>query len=172
MYLYLLSRIFLYTRKSHCIFSNTTAFYVISEYFRSPLTHIPDFIYHILVKFRLMTDQKNTSSVFFECTLQSFFCIDIQVVRRLVEKQYIRVSVNQFAQTYLCLLTTTQNADLTLYMLCGQTTFCQRRTNFILCIGRKFLPQFFDTGCLVITFYFLLKVTQLQIFSTFTVPFE
>ena len=94
------------------------------------------------------------------------------MVSRLIQKQYVCVSVDQFAQTYLRLLPTAQDADLTLNVFCGQTAFCQCRTHLILCIGRKFLPQFFNTGCFVIPLYFLLKISQLQIFSTFTVTFK
>ncbi len=39
-----------------------------AENLRCPLAHIPDFIHHILIKFRFMADEKDTSAVF----LQSF----------------------------------------------------------------------------------------------------
>ena len=34
-----------------------------------PLAHIPDFVYHILIKFRLMADQQDTSTILLQCSL-------------------------------------------------------------------------------------------------------
>ena len=90
------------------------------------------------------------------------------MVCRLVEQENIGLGIHDLAQTYLCLLTTTQNADLTLYMLCGQTTFCQCGTDLILCVGRKILPELFDTGGTVVAFDFLFKIADLEIFSQFS----
>ena len=51
------------------------------------------------------------------------------MIGRLIQKQYVCVSVDQFAQTYLRLLPTAQDTDLTLNVFCGQTAFCQDVVN-------------------------------------------
>lgn len=119
-----------------------------------------------------MTDQKDASPVFLQSFLQRIFCINIQMVCRFIQQKKIRIPVQKLAQAYLCLLATTQDPDLTFYVLCRQSTFCQCRADFILGTGRKLLPQLFYTCIFIFTFYFLFKVTDLQIISKFTVPFQ
>ena len=88
-----------------------------------------------------MTDQKDASPVFLQSFLQRIFCINIQMVCRFIQQKKIRISVQKLAHAYLCLLATTQDPDLTFYVLCRQSTFCQCRADFILGTGRKLLPQ-------------------------------
>ena len=56
------------------------------EYFRRPFAHVPDFIYHILIEFRFVTDQKDAPSVFLQGFFQRILCIHIQVVGRLIQE--------------------------------------------------------------------------------------
>ena len=60
----------------------------------------------VLVKIRLMTNQKNASLVLLESALQFVLCVDIQMIGRLVKKQKVCLAVHQFAETHLGLLTT------------------------------------------------------------------
>ena len=94
------------------------------------------------------------------------------MVCRLIQKKNIGISINQLAETDLGLLSAAQYPHLTLNMLRGKATFCKCRTNFILCVGREFLPQFLDTGSLVVSLDLLLKISELEIFSSLTVSLE
>ena len=53
-----------------------------------------------------MADEKDTSAVFPENFFQLVFCIHIQMVGGLIQKQDIGITVHQFTETDLCLLTT------------------------------------------------------------------
>ena len=114
-----------------------------------------------------MADQENTSLIFDQSLLQSFFGIHIQVVGRLVQKQDICFFVYQFAQTHLCLFTTAQYTHLALDMLGSKPAFCKSGPYFILSIRRKFRPDLINTGSFVVSFYFLFTVSDLKILSKF-----
>ena len=112
-----------------------------------------------------MTDQKDASAIFLKRFFKRVFSIYIQMVCRFIEKQDIGFAVNDFAEADFCLFAAGKNADLAFDMLCSKTAFCKSRTDFVLGIGRKFTPDFFDTGCFVVTLYFLFKISDLKIFS-------
>ena len=114
-----------------------------------------------------MTDQKDAAFVFFESTFQSLLCIHIQMVGGLIQEQDIGVTVDQLAKPYLGLFSTAQDAYLAFDVLCGKSAFSQCGTDLILCVGRKILPELFDTGGTVVAFHFLFKIADLEIFSQF-----
>ena len=53
-----------------------------------------------------MADEKDTSTVFPESFFQLVFCIHIQMIGWLIQKQNVGITVYQFAETNLSLLTT------------------------------------------------------------------
>ena len=114
-----------------------------------------------------MADQENASLIFDQCLLQSFFCIHIQMIGRLVQKQNVRFFIHQLTQTHLRLLPATQYTYLTFNMLGSQTAFGESRPHFILSIRRKLRSDLINTGSLVITLYFLLKISNLKILPKF-----
>ena len=107
-----------------------------------------------------MADQENASLIFDQCLLQSFFCIHIQMVGRLVQKQNVRFFIHQLTQTHLRLFPATQYTYLTFNMLGSQTAFGESRPHLILSIRRELRPDLINTGSLVITLYFLLKISE------------
>ena len=52
-------------------------------------------------------------------------------------------------------------------MLRCKSAFCKRGTHLILCIRRKFLPQFLNTTITIFSFYFLLKITKFKVITKF-----
>ena len=89
------------------------------------------------------------------------------MIGRLVQKQNVRFFIHQLTQTHLRLLPATQYTYLTFNMLGSQTAFCKSRPHLILSIRRKLRPDLIDTGSLVITLYFLLKISDLKILPKF-----
>lgn len=79
-------------------------FYVFLYDFRRPFGTVPDFRYNVPVKLRFVADQKKTSPVFQERFFQGIFCVRIQMVGRLIQKQKIGITVYEFAQTDFSLL--------------------------------------------------------------------
>ena len=63
------------------------------------------------------------------------------MVRRLVEKQNVGLPVHKLAEADLRLLTTGEDADLALDILCSQAALCKSRADFVLGVGRKLLPD-------------------------------
>ena len=60
------------------------------------------------------------------------------MISRLVQHQYVRLPVDQFAQPYLCLFSSAEYTDLTLDMLRRKSAFCQCGTHLILCKVSRF----------------------------------
>ena len=50
--------------------------------------------------------------------------------------------------------------SLAFNVLCSKSAFCKCRAHLILGVGRKFCPDFINTGCLVVALYFLLKISN------------
>ena len=112
-----------------------------------------------------MADQQNTSLIFLKSFFQFCFCVNIEVVGRLVQQQNIALTVQNFAETYFCLLAAAQYTHLTLDVFGGQTAFCQHGTDLVLCHCRKFAPDLFDTGRSVLRIGLLLKITDMLIIA-------
>jgi len=53
-----------------------------------------------------MADEKDTSAIFPESFFQLIFCIHIQMVGWLIQKKNVGITIYQFAETDLGLLTT------------------------------------------------------------------
>ena len=128
-----------------------------------PLAAVPYLGNNILVEFRLMTDKQDTSTIFKKALFQCFFCVHIQMIGRLVKKQYIGFFIHKLAQTDLCLFSTAEYTNLAFNVFGGKSAFGQRRTHFILGIGRKFCPDLINAGGFIVALYFLLKVSDLQV---------
>ena len=79
-----------------------------------------------------MADEKDTSTVFPESFFQLVFCIHIQMIGWLIQKQNVGITVYQFTETNLSLLTTALDTDLTFDVFGCKAAFCQRGTDFIL----------------------------------------
>ena len=94
-----------------------------------------------------MADEEDRSFVLRKRSLKLVLCIHIQMVRRLVEKQNVGLPVHKLAEADLRLLTTGENTNLTLDILGSQAALCKGRADFVLGVGRKFLPDLLDTGC-------------------------
>ena len=60
----------------------------------------------------------------------------------------------------LRLLTTGEDADLALDILCSQAALCKGRADFVLGVGRKLLPDLLDTGRRISRCHLLLKVAR------------
>ena len=82
------------------------------------------------------------------------------MVRRLVEKQNVGLPIHELTEADLRLLTTGENTDLALDILCSQAALCKSRADFVLGVGRKFLPDLLDTGCGISRCHLLLEVTR------------
>ena len=91
---------------------------------------------------------------------------------RLVQKQNVRFFIHQLTQTHLRLFPATQYTYLTFNMLGSQTAFGESRPHLILSIRRKLRPDLINTGSLVITLYFLLKISNLKISPSSQEPFR
>ena len=52
-----------------------------------PFATVPDFIYNVLIKFRLMADEKQGSPVFPKSLFQGILSVCIQVIGGLIQKQ-------------------------------------------------------------------------------------
>ena len=67
------------------------------KYFGGPLGAVPYLCSKSLVKLRLVANHKDTALVFLQGTLQLVLGVHVQVVGRLVQKQDIGFTVDQFA---------------------------------------------------------------------------
>ena len=112
-----------------------------------------------------MAYHQNASAICDQCTLQFVLGIHIEVVGGLVEDEYIGGTVDQLAETHLCLFTAGQDFDKTFNMLGCKAAFCEGGTHLILAVARKLLPDLLDTGCGNILTHFLLEIADLQIIS-------
>ena len=130
-----------------------------------PFAAVPDFIYNVLIKFRFMADEKQGSPVFPKGLFQGILSVCIQVIGRLVQKQDVGIPVDQLAQADLRLLASAQYPHLALDVLGSQAAFGKGGADFILVKGRKFLPNFFNTGRPVVIIPFLLEIAGQYIFS-------
>ena len=107
-----------------------------------------------------MADEEDCSFVLRKCSLKLVLRIHIQMVRRLVEKQNVGLPVHKLAEADLRLLTTGEDADLALDILCSQAALCKGRADFVLGVGRKLLPDLLDTGRRISRCHLLLEVTR------------
>ena len=107
-----------------------------------------------------MADEEDCSFVLLKCSLKLILRIHIQMVRRLIEKKDICLPVHKLTETDLCLLTAGENTDLALDILCSQAALCKSRADFVLGVGRKFLPDLLDTGRRISRCHLLLKVAR------------
>ena len=117
-----------------------------------------------------MTYKKQCSAIFLQRFFESILCIGVQMIGRLIQQKNVGLPVDDFAETHLRLLTSAQNTNLTFNMLCSKPAFCKCRTYFILVKGWEFLPDFFDTGCLILIIAFLFKVSGQNIFAGLAFP--
>ena len=92
--------------------------------------------------------------------LSSSFASTSRWVRRLVEKQNVGLPVHKLAEADLRLLTTGEDADLALDILCSQAALCKGRSDFVLGVGRKLLPDLLNTGRRISRCHLLLKVAR------------
>ena len=72
-----------------------------------PLTAVPYCMNHILIKFRFMADQKDTSTIIQQRFFQGILRVHIQMVRWFVQKQDIGIPIHKFAESYFCLFPST-----------------------------------------------------------------
>ena len=107
-----------------------------------------------------MADEENCSFVLLKCSLKLILRIHIQMVRRLVEKKNIRLTVHKLTEADLRLLTTGENTNLTLDILCSQAALCKGRADFVLGVGRKLLPDLLETGRRISRCHLLREVTR------------
>lgn len=70
---------------------------------RSPFGAVPYIGSQPVIEIRFMAHHENASLIGFQCTLQFFLGVYIQMVGRLVQKQHVGVTVDQFTQSYLSL---------------------------------------------------------------------
>ena len=130
-----------------------------------PFATVPDFIYNVLIKFRLMADEKQGSPVFPKSLFQGILSVCIQVIGGLIQKQDVGIPVDQFAQADLRLLASAQYPHLALDVLGSQAAFGKGGADFILVKGRKLLPDFFNAGRLVVIIHILLEVAGQYVLS-------
>ena len=90
------------------------------------------------------------------------------MVGGLIQEQDIGITVDQLAKPYLGLFSTAQDAYLAFDVLCGKSAFSQCGTDLILCVGRKILPELFDTGGTVVAFHFPVSYTHLTYVGTWS----
>ena len=128
-----------------------------------PLAAVPYLGNNILVEFWFMTDKQDTSTIFKKALFQCLFCVHIQMIGRLVKKQNIGFFIDKLAQTDLCLFSAAEYTNLTFNVFGGKSAFGQCRTHFILGIGWEFCPDFINACGLIVTLYFLFKVSDLQV---------
>ena len=112
-------------------------------------THL-DRICEPVIELGLMAYHQNASAICDQCTLQFVLGIHIEVVGGLVEDEYIGGTVDQLAETHLCLFTAGQDFDKAFNMLGCKAAFCEGGTHLILAVARKLLPDLLDT-CLLYT---------------------
>ncbi len=77
---------------------------------------------------------------------QGILSVCIQVIGRLIQKQDVGITVDELAQADLRLLASAQYPHLALDVFGSQAAFGKGGADFILVKGRKFLPDFFNTG--------------------------
>ena len=87
------------------------------------------------------------------------------MVRRLVEKQKVRLAVDQLTQAHFCLLATAEHAHLALDVLGRQTAFCQCGTHLVLGVGRKFFPDLIDAGRRIARRHLLFEIADGEIIA-------
>ena len=87
------------------------------------------------------------------------------MVGRLIQKQKIRLPVNQLAQPHLGLLSSGQHPNLAFDVLRSQSALGQGRADLVLGIGWEFLPDLLDTGGGIAGSHLLLKVSDFQVIS-------
>ena len=119
-----------------------------------------------------MAYHQNASAICDQCTLQFVLGIHIEVVGGLVEDEYIGGTVDQLAETHLCLFTAGQDFDKAFNMLGCKAAFCEGGTHLILGKRGKFLPDLFDTGLRVVLGRFLLKIANIQVISQLGKPIQ
>ena len=87
------------------------------------------------------------------------------MVRRLIEKQKVRLAVDQLTQAHFCLLATAEYAHLALDVLGRQTAFCQCGTHLVLGVGRKFFPDLIDAGRRIARRHLLFEIADGEIIA-------
>ena len=93
------------------------------EYAGSPLSAIPYIGSKAIVEVWFVANHKDAAFVCLKGTLEFCLGIYIQVVGWLVQKKDIGVFVNQFTETYLCLLATAEYFNKAFDVLGCETTF-------------------------------------------------
>ncbi len=93
------------------------------------------------------------------------------MVGRLVQKKDICLFIYQLAEADLGLLTAAEHTDLAFNMLGGKSAFGKGGADLILGVGGKFCPDLINTGGLIIPFYFLLEISDLQVVPQFPCSF-
>ena len=96
-----------------------------------PFGSIPDRICEPVIELGLMAYHQNASAICDQCTLQFVLGIHIEVVGGLVEDEYIGGTVDQLAETHLCLFTAGQDFDKAFNMLGCKAAFCEGGTHLI-----------------------------------------
>lgn len=84
-----------------------------------------------VIELGLMAYHQNASAICDQCTLQFVLGIHIEVVGGLVEDEYIGGTVDQLAETHLCLFTAGQDFDKAFNMLGCKAAFARaERTSY------------------------------------------
>ena len=133
--------------------------------FRAPVLAVPDLGYHVLIEFRFVADEENTSFIFFQGTFQFLFGIYVQMVSRFVQKQDIGWLIQNLAQTHLCLFAAGEDTYLAFDVFGGQSAFGKGGAHFELIESREFLPDLFNTSSGIACRSFLLKVSDILVIA-------
>ena len=90
------------------------------QYLRSPLAAVPHLVHDFLIKLRLVADDQDTAFIFFQSALQLGLGVLVEMIRRLIKKKQVGLSVYEFAKAHFGLLASGEDSHLAFYMLSGE----------------------------------------------------